>query len=218
MTQIKRPSEAFIESLLERKIPLRVEFMTSGMKLQDLPEISLPEIALVGRSNVGKSSLLNFLSGQRQLARVSNTPGRTQTINLFSVEKSSFVLADLPGYGYAESAKETQAHWQNAMSDYFQYRKNLVAVFFLVDIRREILPEDEALSRWLQDLGIKVTAIQTKSDKVNKSKLPEIRIKQSHGLALSTAQIITTSAEKKIGLSDILIHTSSILSNIENDE
>ncbi|BBH52904.1 ribosome biogenesis GTP-binding protein YihA/YsxC [Fluviispira sanaruensis] len=217
MREIKLPTQNFIQYLSEKKTPLHVEFVSSGMINSDLPPSTVPEFALVGRSNVGKSSLLNYLAGQKQLARVSNTPGRTQTINLFSAEKGEFLLVDLPGYGYAESSLSTRAHWQKAMQEYFEKREGLFAVFILVDIRRDIQPEDEALSRWFQQLGLKVIALQTKCDKLHKSKWNAIRIQHAKKLALSPSQVLTVSSDKKIGLPDILRSLAGMLDSLDKE-
>ncbi len=204
MSTIKIPSQDFIEQLKQKTLPLQMEYLSSGLKISDLPESTVPEFALVGRSNVGKSSLLNFLAGQKNLARVSHTPGRTQLINLFSAEKGQFIIADLPGYGYAESPQYTRAHWKQSMQEYFENREGLFSVFVLMDMRRDIENEDAALSRWLQALGLKVIGVQTKCDKVNKSKWQEARKKQAIGLALSPEQMVTTSVDKKIGLQELI--------------
>ncbi len=217
MREIKLPNQDFILSLSEKKTPLRVEFKCSGLKNSDLPTSTAPEFALVGRSNVGKSSLINFLAGQKQLARVSNTPGRTQTINLFAAENSAFFLVDLPGYGYAESSHATQAHWEKEMQKFFEERTGLFAIFILIDIRREIQREDESLSRWFQQLGLKVICIQTKCDKIHKSKWQQLREIHAKKLALHPSQVITTSADKKLGLNEIFRNMAGLLDALDKD-
>ncbi len=204
MSTVIIPEQSFIEQLKQKALPLHMEYYSSGLKYLDLPDSTVPEFALVGRSNVGKSSLLNFLAGQKNLARVSNTPGRTQLINLFWADKKQFIIADLPGYGYAESPHYTRAHWQSSMQEYFENRDGLFSVFILIDSRREVEPADTALSRWLQSIGLKVIGVQTKCDKIHKSKWVENRKKHAQGLALSPEQIVTTSVDKKIGLSELI--------------
>lgn len=216
MTAIQIPNQSFIEQLKNKTLPLHMEYLSSGTKISELPPSTVPEFALVGRSNVGKSSLLNFLAGQKNLARVSNTPGRTQMINLFRVEKGEFLVADLPGYGYAESPQYTRAHWQKSMQDYFENREGLFCVFLLMDMRRDIEQEDEYLSRYFQSLNLKVIGVQTKCDKIHKSKWHETRQKQAMKLALSPEQIVTTSAEKKIGLQDLIRMMAGCLDGFEN--
>jgi GTP-binding protein len=204
MSSIQIPSQDFIDRLKQKKLPLHMEYLTSGLKNSDLPPSIVPEFALIGRSNVGKSSLLNFLAGQKNLARVSRTPGRTQMINLFTVEKGEFLIADLPGYGHAESPLHTRAHWRYSMQEYFEQREGLFSVLVLVDVRRDIEPEDNELSRWFQHIGLKVIGVQTKCDKEHKSKWKEIRNKQALALALSPEQMVTTSSDKKIGLEELM--------------
>lgn len=211
MKDIAFPSQSFINELSEREIPLRMEYVSSGMKETDLPPSICPEIAIVGRSNVGKSSLLNFVAGQKQLARVSSTPGRTQTINLFSVEKGAFLLVDLPGYGFAMSPKETRAHWEGSMDNFFKNRKGLVGVLFLLDVRRDVTGEDTALCKWLLNLGVPVLAVQTKCDKVHKSQWAQLRKKQSQELGVAPGMVVTTSAQARIGLKDLCTGLAGII-------
>lgn len=213
MRPIQLPSQSFIQFFLKKKTPIQVEFLCSGMKNADLPASCSPEFAIVGRSNVGKSSLLNFLAGQNKLARTSNTPGRTQTINLFSAEKGAFLIDDLPGYGYAESPFSTRMHWQDSLQEFFEQRQGLFSIFFLMDIRRDIEPEDRLLCQWLLSVGLEVVVIQTKCDKIHKSQWLPIRQKQAANLGVPLNRIVTTSASKKIGLEDLL----SMMGNLLND-
>lgn len=215
MSTIQVPSENFIEQLKQKKVPLQMEYLSSGVKMTDLPPSTVPEFALVGRSNVGKSSLLNFIAGQKNLARVSHTPGRTQMINLFNAEKGAFIIADLPGYGYAESPQYTRAHWEKSMQNYFEQREGLFCVFILIDMRREIEVEDAQLSRWIQSLGLRVIGVQTKCDKIHKSKWHEIRKKHALGLGLIPEQLVTTSADKKLGLQELFLMMAGHLDTYE---
>jgi GTP-binding protein len=198
--------EIYLQELSNRKVPLPTEFVQSAEKIEQLPETGRPEFAFVGRSNVGKSSLLNFIAGQKQLARVSRTPGRTQLINLFSVDRGAFYFHDLPGYGFAVSPRESQAHWEKHLSEFFALRKNLVGIFFLADCRREVQPEDVELCKWLQSQNLAVLILLTKCDKIHKSK--QFLLKQSTAKSFFTSpeSIICTSTQEKIGLD--LIYTS----------
>ena len=193
----------FCQALMQREIPLRLEFVQSGAKLSDFPEPTSFEVALVGRSNVGKSSLLNFIAGQNQLARVSRTPGRTQLINSFRVDKGEFTIVDLPGFGYALSPREVQAHWGAELARYFEGRPSLVGVLFLVDARREVNEEDAALCRWFLSIGLRVLAVQTKCDKIHKSQWAAVRRTQALALGIAPGAIVSTSADKKLGLKDL---------------
>lgn len=214
MQPLQLPSESFIQFFLKKKTPIRIEYLSSGMKNSDLPKSQVPEFALVGRSNVGKSSLLNFLAGQKNLARVSNTPGRTQTINLFQAEGGAFLIDDLPGYGYAESPFSTRAHWQESLQEFFEQRTGLCAIFFLLDMRREIEPEDRALCQWLISCGLEVIAVQTKCDKIHKSQWHAVRKKHALDLGLNVENIVTTSSQKKIGLEDLIKTIGNLLNGL----
>ncbi len=218
MLHLKFPPHDFLASVKGNARPLLMEYASSGENVQQLPKTGVPEFALVGRSNVGKSSLLNFLAGQKQLARVSHTPGRTQMIHLFWAEKKQFVVADLPGYGFAKVAKEARSHWVQSMSDYFQHRKELVAVLMLVDCRREIEPEDKALSIWFQTLGLSVIGVQTKIDKINKSQRETVLKKQAKDLQLSSAQMVSTSASGGIGRESLILMMAGKLTALSEEQ
>jgi GTP-binding protein len=141
---------------------------------QQFPEGVLPEIALAGRSNVGKSSLINKLIAQK-LAHVSASPGKTRSVNFFDVAgPHPFVLVDLPGFGYASRSKEEKGGWASLIERYIMRRENLVLVVHLVDIRHGLLPKDRELQRWLKDLDVPVLTAFTKADKIAKTKRKEL--------------------------------------------
>ncbi len=147
------------------------KFVTSAAKPSDFPPPSLPEVAVVGRSNVGKSSLINSMVGQDGLARTSRTPGRTRLLNWFEVASHPpFFLVDLPGYGYAQVDQSTRESWRPLIETYLAERKTLVGVLLLVDIRRE--PGDEELDfvPWLAERGKPMIVALTKADKLSKNK------------------------------------------------
>ena len=148
--------------------PLQLTFVTSAVDISTLPE-SPAEVAVVGRSNVGKSSLINALANHKQLARVSNTPGRTQLINLFALPNGS-TLVDLPGYGYAAVPGRIKQGWQKMIEGYLLDREELVNVYVLVD--GEIGPTklDVQMLTWLRANGVPHTVVATKHDKVKSSK------------------------------------------------
>jgi GTP-binding protein len=145
------------------------KFITSAAKPGDFPPPRLPELAVVGRSNVGKSSLINALTGQAGLARTSRTPGRTRLLNWFEVD-GRFHLVDLPGYGYAAVDKDMRAGWQPLIESYLSKRDALAGVLLLIDVRRG--PEDEELDfvPWLAGREIPVVVALTKADKLPKNK------------------------------------------------
>lgn len=151
------------------------KFLTTAPELRHLPRIDVPEIAFVGRSNAGKSTCINTLTQQHRLAFASKTPGRTQSINLFSLGKQGVtdaVLADLPGYGYAAVPKEAKYRWQQVMGNYLQTRDNLQAVVLLCDPRLGLTELDEILLDVIRprvEEGLKFLVLLTKSDKLNKT-------------------------------------------------
>lgn len=138
--------------------------------MEKLPEAKLPEFAFIGRSNVGKSSLINMLTHRKGLAKVSNTPGKTQTINHFIINDKWF-LVDLPGYGFAKVSQTIRAAWEQMISRYLQQRLNLMNVFVLVDIRLTPQKSDLFFIRHLGELGIAFSIVFTKADKLTKTKI-----------------------------------------------
>jgi GTP-binding protein len=147
----------------------RARFVTSAAKPDQFPPSTLPELAVVGRSNVGKSSLINALTGQASLARTSRTPGRTRLVNWFEINEK-FMLVDLPGYGYAEVSRDMRESWRPLIESYLADRKTLAGVLLLIDVRRG--PEDEELDfvPWLEAKEIPIVVALTKSDKLAKNK------------------------------------------------
>ena len=154
-------------------------FETSALKLSEAPETGImSEIAMVGRSNVGKSSLINALLGRKNLARTSNTPGKTRRINYYhieyaipqkeSTEPEQMYLVDLPGYGYAKVSKTEQANWQKHLEIYLLKRKGLLGVIQIVDIRHEPQPNDLAMAQWLSHHNMPFGLVINKADKINK--------------------------------------------------
>lgn len=149
----------------------KVEFEAAFGTLKQIPESDLPEIVFAGRSNVGKSSMLNRLFNRKNLARVSSMPGKTITINFFKVENVRIV--DLPGYGYAKVAKGEKRRWAEMMEGYFQSPRNIKLVVQLVDMRHKPSEDDYVMMRFLQDAGLPFIVAATKSDKLNKTQYNE---------------------------------------------
>ncbi len=146
-----------------------VEFVQSASRGGQLPRDGQPQIAFVGRSNVGKSSLLNTLANRRRLAHVSNTPGRTQLINLFRVN-GAFCFVDLPGYGFARAPKAVRGQWDRMISGYLRGNPALRGVFALFDVRRDSLTEEDgALLDWMTHYAIPFAAVLTKADKLSRN-------------------------------------------------
>jgi GTP-binding protein len=167
------------------------------------PESSLPEVAFAGRSNVGKSSLLNALVRRKSFARVSRTPGRTREINFFRVN-NTFVLVDLPGYGYARISKAKKAEWRPMIESYLRRTTQLRGIVLLLDIRREPSEDDRAMLDFLADLGVPTIVALTKSDKLNKSEARAKVTDVSRKLALEPEQVIQFSAHSGEGRVELL--------------
>jgi len=144
-------------------------FVTSAAQPSDFPPPSLPEVAVVGRSNVGKSSLINALVGQAGLARTSRTPGRTRLVNWFAIDER-FHLVDLPGYGYAAVSHATRESWRPLIEGYLAERKSLAGVLLLIDIRRGVQDEELDFVPWLAEREMPVVVALTKADKLAKNK------------------------------------------------
>ena len=145
----------------------KAEFLISASKMSQLPEDIGYEVAFAGRSNAGKSSAINVLTGNSQLARTSKTPGRTQLINLFSLDESRRIV-DLPGYGYAKVSKQMKQRWDQLIDDYLRQRQCLRAVVLLMDIRHPLKEFDEQLIRWCGLSNMPVHVLLTKSDKLKR--------------------------------------------------
>ena len=183
------------------------EFIISNTDVAKCPKESIPEYAFIGRSNVGKSSLINMLTDRKNLAKTSGKPGKTQLINHFKINDNWF-LVDLPGYGYAQISKTKRKTFQKFITDYFFNRKQLVCTFLLVDIRHEPQKIDLEFMRFLGESGIPFCIVFTKSDKLNDSKINKyLQIYQQKVLASgweSMPQSFVTSATSKDGKDELL--------------
>jgi GTP-binding protein len=146
------------------------KYASSCTEWEKCPETTLPEYAFIGRSNVGKSSLINMLTGTRGLARTSNTPGKTRLINHFIID-ASWYLVDLPGYGFAKVGKKDRAEWEAMIRQYLTNRANLVYIFLLIDIRLEPQKSDLSFMEWMAVKELPFVLVFTKADKLSKDKL-----------------------------------------------
>jgi GTP-binding protein len=147
---------------------MEVSFLKSAFKEGQYPPPDRPEIAFAGRSNVGKSSLINVLVNRKKMARTSSTPGRTQAINFFEIGKGRMYLVDLPGYGFARVPIRVKASWGNMVETYLRRRPNLKAVVVILDIRRDLSEGDRGLMAWLAEYGITSIPVLTKADKLSR--------------------------------------------------
>lgn len=184
---------------------LPCNFVLSVANLNQLPDSLLNEIAFVGRSNVGKSSLINALCNNKNLAKTSATPGRTQQLNFFNLGEKIH-LVDLPGYGFAKAPPEEVKKWQNIMSLYLQGRPHLRRVFLMVDSRHGIKKADEDIMKMLDKSAVTYQIVLTKIDKIGSQALNKI-VKETEDIlkkhAAAYPHTITTSSEKKIGLENL---------------
>lgn len=182
------------------------EFVMSNTAMDKLPAANIPEFAFIGRSNVGKSSLINMLVRNKGLAKTSSTPGKTQTINHFIINKSWY-LVDLPGYGFAKTSKDNRSAWELMIKKYFLERKNLLVVFVLVDIRVPPQKSDIEMINMLGENNISVAVAFTKTDKLTKSKMYN-QLKAFNDVLLShweeLPEEFVTSAETANGRKEIL--------------
>lgn len=177
------------------------EFEISAVRPAQWPDDGLPEFAFVGRSNVGKSSLLNRMLGRKSLARVSQKPGKTQQINFFRINEM-LRFADLPGYGYASVSKSERAKFAKMMETYLTSREPLIRVFHLVDIRHSPMPMDIEVHQWMRQIGLSVTVVATKSDKVGKSHIAKA-VRLIHAEMFQPLSVIPVSSEKGQGIEQL---------------
>ncbi len=189
----------------------RVEFLCSAVKKSQYPDESLPEIAFAGRSNVGKSSLINLLTNSRSTAKVSSSPGKTRTINFFLIN-GGFRIVDLPGYGYARVSRSTSEDWGRMMEEYLSGRPNLKKVVQLVDIRHEPSAQDVQMYDYLRYYGLSGLIVATKADKVSRNELNKnvALIKRTLNADESDI-IIPVSALKKTGADRLLDQMEKVL-------
>lgn len=179
------------------------EFIKSFASSKGLDEFNKPQFAFVGRSNVGKSSLLNALCNRKNLAKTSSTPGRTRLVNMFLINKE-FFFVDLPGYGYAKASKEEQKGWQSLIGGYLSRSENLKLVFVLVDSRHLPTEKDLEMLNYLYSFQIPFHIIATKTDKLSKTELNKNKVAISSALGVGVDDIIFVSAEKKQNLDKVL--------------
>ena len=189
------------------------DFVLGVAALKQLPDSDRSEVAFIGRSNVGKSSLINALTGRKDLARTSNTPGRTQQLNFFDLGGKIY-LVDLPGYGYAKVSKSQVKDWTKLMKDYLRGRPNLRCVFVLVDSRHGLKPSDVEMMKMLDETAVNYRIVLTKCDKQKNEQLLHTKEKiektlKQHAAAQPT--IVQTSAWKKFGLDELHVQIMRLI-------
>lgn len=180
------------------------ELIAVGVQPKQYPEMVVPEIAFAGRSNVGKSSLINTLIGRKRLARTSSSPGKTQTINFYEVN-STFRIVDLPGYGYAKVSKTEREKWGAMIEKYLSTRENLLKVVQLVDIRHAPSTQDKQMYEWLKHFELDGFVVATKADKISKNELQKkLSVIRKELQLKPDDQIFPISSLKKQGHEDLL--------------
>ena len=196
----------------------KAEFMMSNTRIDKLPNESLPEYAFIGRSNVGKSSLINMLVQRRGLAKTSSVPGKTVAINHFIINEAWY-LVDLPGYGYAQHSKKTREQWRIMINNYITRRRNLVSTFVLVDSRLEPQNNDQGFMEWLGENQVPFCIVFTKADKVSNAELNR-NVEALKTKLLENWEelppIFITSSEKKQGREEVLSYIEEQNAEIAN--
>jgi len=191
-----------------------VSFVVSNTDHKKCPEDGKPEFAFIGRSNVGKSSLINLLTGQKKLAKISSTPGKTQLINHFVIN-DEWYLVDLPGYGYAKASKSARSTWEKFIADYLTKRKTLMNIFVLLDSRLEPQKIDMEFINWCGEKQLPFVMVFTKIDKLSSSALQKNLLKFKKEMLKTWEElppIYTTSSVSGFGNEPILNYISQILS------
>lgn len=179
------------------------EHIATAVSPEQYPKFELPEIAMVGRSNVGKSSLINFLTKTKSLARVGSTPGKTRVINFFNVERK-LIFVDLPGYGYAKVSESERKKWEKIIENYLNNRTQLCGIIMLVDIRHKPTELDEIMYRWIITMGKPHIIVATKADKISRTHYQKLinEIRQTLNLAPGVP-VIPVSATARTGYTEV---------------
>ena len=197
-------------SILAKQKFTDVTFLISAFALKQLPEPDMPEIAFAGRSNVGKSSLMNRLIMRKNLVKTSGKPGKTQSLNFFLVDNSIY-LVDLPGYGYAKVPKKVQASWQTLITGYLESRANLKCVVVIVDLRHAMKIADLQLVDWLRSNDVPFLLVYTKADKISTSQRSKNGAILDAGFGVSASERLLFSAKTGMGRDSLIQSLDSFL-------
>ncbi|MGW8287173.1 MAG: ribosome biogenesis GTP-binding protein YihA/YsxC [Desulfobulbales bacterium] len=197
-------------TLISKQSFADVKFLTSVFDLKQLPPPEMPEIAFAGRSNVGKSSLLNRLIKRKNLVKTSARPGKTQSLNFFMLDHCIY-LVDLPGYGYAKVSKKMQAAWQSLISEYLETRVNLKCVVVIVDLRHEIKIADLQLADWLRNHNKPYLLVYTKADKLSANQRSKNASLLDAGFGVAKSERLLFSAKTGMGREELLMVLDSFL-------
>ncbi|MBP3231830.1 MAG: YihA family ribosome biogenesis GTP-binding protein [Anaerovibrio sp.] len=196
----------------EKVVITQGKYLTSAVKKEQYPEVQRKEFVFIGRSNVGKSSLINSLTRVHQLARVSSQPGKTQTINFYEIgaklgdnpERKDFYLVDLPGYGYAKTGAKRRKIWSQFINEYLLSSETLQFVCQLIDIRHEPMASDIEMFRWLVEHNLPVLVVATKADKVSRNGVAKSIAQIKHALGVPELDVLPYSSVKNTGREELL--------------
>ena len=194
------------------------KFMTSYASFKKGDGFDADEIAIAGKSNVGKSSFINFLANHNGLAKTSSTPGKTKLINYFSVNNGEFMLVDLPGYGFAKVGEEEKRKWDKMIGSYLTESERLKGVIVLVDVRHEPTALDKQMIAYLHHYHVPFFVVATKSDKLSKTQISKQKSIIANALSLGTADITTVSSLKKEGKDAVLEKIENLLKYIPDTD